>query len=120
LAIRVGLATGLFDSPPVGLHGWSMLVVPADALADSEVAAFATRALSVMLSLNVILAVFNLIPLPPLDGSAVIDIALPERYAGFMRRLGFAGSMLGLLIAWKVMPRLVGPIYTFLERVVQR
>jgi Zn-dependent protease len=30
--------------------------------------------------LNVVLAVFNLIPLPPLDGSAVIERFLPTRY----------------------------------------
>ena len=120
LVIRVGIATGWFDSPPAGLQAWSLLVVPGDSVAESELAAFAARALSVLLSLNMILAVFNLIPLPPLDGSAVIDILLPERYAGFMRRLGPVGSMLGLVAAWKVMPRLVAPIYDFLALMLRR
>ena len=32
------------------------------------------------LSLNILLAVFNLLPIPPLDGSKIFTIFLPERY----------------------------------------
>lgn len=31
---------------------------------------------------NVVLAVFNLIPIPPLDGSALVERAIPARYMG--------------------------------------
>jgi len=35
---------------------------------------------------NVVLAAFNLIPIPPLDGSAVVERALPERmWPGYLR-----------------------------------
>jgi Zn-dependent protease len=38
--------------------------------------------LGIFLSLNVILAVFNLIPIPPLDGSRIVAWLLPSRYRG--------------------------------------
>jgi Zn-dependent protease len=118
-AIKAGMATGWFEIPP-GPAPWSALVVPAGQHAELILVAVATRALSVLLSLNALLAVFNLIPLPPLDGSAVVDILLPPRYAGVMRRLGPIGSLLGLVVAWKVFPALVGPILGVIERLLGR
>jgi len=76
------------------------------------------RALSVVLSLNSLLAVFNLIPLPPLDGSTVLDLFLPGPMVGIMRRLGPAGSLLGLFVAWKLFPFLADPIHAVVERLV--
>jgi len=58
-----------------------------------------------MIFVNAILAVFNMIPLPPLDGGAIAHILLPQRYAeayeayvapyGFMilMLLAFAGGL---------------------------
>lgn len=51
-----------------------------------------TRFLSYFFSLNVLLAVFNLIPLPPLDGSRLLTIFLPpskQRVIFFLDQYGF-------------------------------
>ncbi len=118
LIIKLGLVVGLFEHAPAGFHFWAELVVPALAHGGSEWVAFAARALSVMLSINVLLAVFNLVPLPPLDGSSLIDIVLPPRMAGMMRRLGPVGSVLGLVLAWRVFPLLIPPIQHVVEVLV--
>lgn len=43
--------------------------------------------------LNIVLAVFNLIPVPPLDGSHVLAAFLPARLARGYRSIGFAGIL---------------------------
>src|SRR5262245_35747424 len=43
--------------------------------------------LSLMLMLNVALAVFNLIPIPPLDGSHVVETLLPESLKGIYEQI---------------------------------
>ncbi len=47
--------------------------------------------------LNVFLAIFNLIPIPPLDGSKILPLLLPPRYALAFERIGFSGILLILL-----------------------
>jgi Zn-dependent protease len=72
------------------------------------------RFCSVLLSLNIILFFFNLLPLPPMDGASVL--------AGFfapMRRFRerLRGSpmlaLLGLIVAWRVFPYVFNPVYDF-------
>ena len=46
--------------------------------------------------LNCLLFIFNLIPIPPLDGHYVLDLFLSERARGVVRQLG----IFGILIAW--------------------
>jgi len=65
---------------------------------------FLATLLSIFFSLNLILFTFNLLPVPPLDGSTGIAVFLPEatavRLIDFYHSsgLGFAG----ILIAWVV------------------
>jgi Zn-dependent protease len=45
---------------------------------------------------NCVLFVFNMIPLPPLDGHYLLDLFLSERARLVVRQLG----IFGILIAW--------------------
>jgi Zn-dependent protease len=50
------------------------------------------------ITLNIFLAVFNLIPVPPLDGSHVISSLLPEEVGERYRQIGFFGILLVILL----------------------
>ena len=52
-----------------------------------HVSEFINHALFIFISLNVILFVFNLIPIPPLDGSRVLYAFAPESIQEFMQRI---------------------------------
>jgi len=68
--------------------------------------------LSVMFTLNLLLFIFNLIPLPPLDGSGVLALLVSDERARklqiLMSRPQF--SMMGLLIAWFTIGPVFGPV----------
>ncbi len=48
--------------------------------------------------LNVILAVFNMLPIPPLDGSHILASMLPQELGDNYRRIGFLGIFIVLLL----------------------
>ena len=48
--------------------------------------------------LNSILAIFNLLPIPPLDGSHVVASLLPQKYGESYRRIGFFGIFVIILL----------------------
>ena len=52
--------------------------------------------------LNFLLIAFNLIPIPPLDGSHVLKYLLPPSWSFRYQRLGFAGIAVLLLVMWLV------------------
>jgi len=70
---------------------------------------------SMLFSLNLILGIFNLVPLPPLDGSGVIPLFLSQRLAAQYRHLISSPmfGMMGLLIAWKIFDPLFHPVFVF-------
>lgn len=53
--------------------------------------------------LNIVLAVFNLIPVPPLDGSHVVASLLPPQVGDQYRRIGFLGIFI-ILVLMRVEP----------------
>lgn len=51
--------------------------------------------------INIALAVFNLIPIPPLDGSHLISVLIPEKYASiksYLYRFGIIGLILIIIL----------------------
>lgn len=69
--------------------------------------------------LNVILAIFNLIPVAPLDGAAVLSGLLPGEIAAGLNRMQAYSFMIFILLLISGVPQyLFGPPITFLRRVL--
>ena len=66
---------------------------------------------------NIVLGVFNLIPIPPLDGSRVVMGLLPENMAGPYQRLEPFGFIIIIGLLWLgVLDRVISPVAFFLLR----
>jgi Zn-dependent protease len=107
--VRGGLAVGLFD--PLSSVGFDHLAGVEAGSAWRGVVFF----LSVLFSMNLLLASLNLIPLPPLDGSAAIPVFLSEAAAGtyqrFLLQNGQTFALVGMLAAWRLFDAIFGPIF---------
>ncbi len=110
LAIRGGMWLRVF-APPDSIT-FSRVVVPL--AADSGAISGIATLLSILFTLNLLLFAFNLLPLPPLDGSGALPLILSdsaaEKYLDFMRQPAI--SMVGLLLAWKLFGPIFDPLHT--------
>ncbi len=90
-----------------GLDHW-VEAVPGKSAALSAIA----MALSVLFSINIILGTFNLIPIPPLDGAAVIEGLFPNQLRRAFTTVRTTGvyQLLGMVIAWKIAPYVIIPV----------
>ena len=66
--------------------------------------------------INVILAVFNLIPIPPLDGSGVLMGLISEEAAAKYEQIRPYGFMILLIL---IMTGFIGRILSVIVRIVQ-
>ncbi len=107
LLIHLGITMDLFYAP--ARINASHVV---EAHAGGHLAGLAVL-LSILFSLNVLLFIFNLIPLPPLDGSGLIPLLLSSEravaYMDFIHRSHFA--FLGIFVAWQVFDHVFGPAH---------
>lgn len=116
--IQLGLGWGAFEPPQTATVQHLVLnAMPYDAMQAGD---FIAEGLSVLLALNVLLFVFNLLPLPPLDGASVLTLVLPAKAARRLRAaIAVPGlSFVGLIAAWQMFPALASPVLAALVRVM--
>jgi Zn-dependent protease len=63
-----------------------------------EMVTFLIRMFAAGITLNIFLTVFNLIPVPPLDGSHVLSALLPAEIGERYRQIGFFGILLVIML----------------------
>jgi Zn-dependent protease len=86
---------------------------------DRGASDFSQVLLDRLVRLNVLLGVFNLLPIPPLDGSRLLSIFLPQRYQGviyFLDRFGIFLLLALLLFA----PTLLVPLFDAITNFIVR
>lgn len=108
LLLRVGFVAGLIQAPDRIGFG-HVAATSADGLGPA-VAFF----LGAVFSLNLLLAVFNLLPFPPLDGSGVPPLILrpdqARRYQQFIWGTPAIG-LIGIMAAWYIFDDVFSPIF---------
>jgi len=108
IAIHIGIGAGVFTQPDSAQFNHMV-----EATAGGAAAGAATF-LSLMFSLNVLLGIFNLLPLPPLDGFAVVALFMSEDRARQFEAMAHGirrYSFIGLLVAWQVFGVLYDPLF---------
>ncbi len=87
--------------------------------ANVEILGYVYIILQYMVVVNVVLFVFNLVPVPPLDGSRILIYLLPKEMAlkyAKIERYGFL--IIVILLFTNVLWMIIGPIVNFLVKLI--
>ena len=101
VGIYIGMTTGFFDvEGGLYVHGnlaWAL-----------------AKILSIAMTLNLVLLVFNLLPVPPLDGSEVWYLLVKKEEDRLrLRYQAQSYNLIGLMLAWWLFPKVFWPVSSF-------
>jgi Zn-dependent protease len=105
--IKLGIMQGVFEAP-------QSITFKHVAEATTEGAwTHAATMLSVFFSLNLLLFAFNLLPVPPLDGSGALPLFMSESLGQKYMRVMFTSgiAIFGIFLAWKLFGYIYSPIH---------
>ena len=107
VAIRIGMLAGVFYPPDT--IDFAHVIDATQAGTMATLAAF----INIFFSLNLLLFIFNLLPIPPLDGSGIVPLFLSEdrarRYMEMIHNPTF--SILGIIVAWNIFDYVYNPLH---------
>lgn len=107
ILIRIGLSLEIFYAPP--RINFSHIT----AASQPGLMVVAAKVLSIFFSLNLILFLFNLLPLPPLDGSGAVQLLMDResalKFMDFIRQPAF--GFMGIILAWNLFDYIFDPIH---------
>lgn len=109
VALRALIAAGYFAAPAPG--SFALLALPEGVELSSPWGALGFG-LTQLFQLNVVLGLFNLFPLPPLDGAGVVEGLAPRKLGPFYDRLREAPmiEVMGVILASLIFSRFAGPV----------
>ncbi len=114
LLIRLGMSTGFFYAPS------ALNLSHVTAATQGGIFSAVATLVSIFFSLNLLLCLFNLLPVPPLDGSGIIPLFLSDRqslkYMDMINTPVF--GLIGLLIAWNLFDDIFRPVHLFAIRML--
>jgi len=102
--LKAGIATGWWVQP---IEHVAQVVTTADA---PGWAAGAAKFAQICLLINCVLFLFNLFPVPPLDGASVVA-GLGKWGAAYRDTVRSSFSFMGLIVAWVLFGKIFGPFY---------
>ena len=108
ILIHIGISVGVFF-PPESINFTTVVEANADGLQKGL-----AILVSILFTLNLLLLVFNLIPVTPLDGTALMEFILKGEVLWKYRALMAHPTVriFGIFIAWKVLDIIFDPILT--------
>jgi len=96
ILIRIGLGLGFFETTRTSIPEYLVI-------SNGSIVAYTfARVLSIAFYLNCILFLFNILPIPPLDGFSILKLIIPSSIMGLYEKIAINNvfKIVGIIIAW--------------------